>query len=119
MKMMEVTACDACGLLLTIMMMVVRPWWRMGVFWGKVRSGIEGRMVGVRERERRYRGRQCEREPESKEGLVPNRHSAHPSQSANLLGFHFRVLRFPGQSLGQSSSDSLHPPALSCLFPFP
>ncbi|KAF8274398.1 hypothetical protein EI94DRAFT_682117 [Lactarius quietus] len=57
------------------MMRVGRPWGSVGVFWGRLRSGIEGRMVGVRERERRYRGRQCEREPESKEGLVP-----HPSQ---------------------------------------
>jgi hypothetical protein len=72
---MAVTACDACGSLLTIMMRAGRPWGRVRVFWGKFRSGIEGRMVGVRERERWHRGRQCEREPESKEGLVP-----HPSQ---------------------------------------
>ena len=104
---MEVTACDACGSLLTIMMRAGRPWGRVRVFWGKSRGGGEGRMVGVRERKRRYRGRQCEREPESKEGLVP-----HPSQPTCWVPT-FRVLRLPGQS----SSDSL--PPLFFLSPFP
>ena len=90
--MMEVTACDACGLLLTMMMRVGRPWGRARVFWGKFRGEIEGRMVGVRERERRYRGRQCEREPESKEGLVP--HPSQPTCWVPTSGFYVSPVKF-------------------------